>query len=162
MYYACLRVGENVLSKDDEHVLKISQLINLYFKENHLIIKFNSYKRADANNLPCVILRGQNDELCPVAALKSLAALRGWAPGPFFIDQDGTPVRRNTLAFHLKTLVGISGLDPTKYNTHSLQIERTTDFAIANVPTSIIKQTGRWKSNVYLKYIRPEAFVLPR
>ena len=47
------------------------------------------------------------------------------------------------------------------YNTHSLRAGRATDLAIVGTPDAIIKETGRWTSNAYVKYVRFNSFVLP-
>ena len=66
-----------------------------------------------------------------------------------FNDILGKTVTRNFVAEKLKLLVLHAGLDPSRYNTHSLRIGRATDLAKAGVPEAIIQQTGRWESDAY-------------
>ena len=61
-----------------------------------------------------------------------------------------------------KFLISLAGPDPTLYNTHSLRIDRTIDLAKEWVPETVIRETGRWDSDAYKRYIRFPAFTFPR
>ena len=65
------------------------------------------------------------------------------------------------MARHLKDLVAAVGENPEDFNTHSLRVGRATDLALAGTSDAIIRQTGRWKSNAYLAYVRFDLFHLP-
>ena len=102
-----------------------------------------------------------NQPICPVAALKEYLEIR--SPGSeTFNDISGKTATRRFISEKLKLIVSRAGLDPANYNTHSLRIGRTTDLAKAGVPEAIIRETGRWDSDAFKRYIRFPAFVLPR
>ena len=52
-----------------------------------------------------------------------------------------------------RTVVRI-GLDPKRFDPVSLRIAGACILASANVPDYLIKKAGRWKSDVFLRYIR--------
>ena len=52
-----------------------------------------------------------------------------------------------------RTVVRI-GLDPKRFDSVSLRIAGACILASANVPDYLIKKAGRWKSDVFLRYIR--------
>lgn len=162
MYFACLRAGEAVLSANPEHMLRIEQFPNLLSEDKHLLIKFSSFKHSKKFHVPSMLLHErQGDPMCPVTALKQYAQLRGVKPGPLFLTESGNAITRTVLAKNLKNILTLAGIDPTLFNTHSLRSGRATDLASANTSELTIKQTGRWQSNAYYRYVRPTTFVLP-
>ncbi len=54
----------------------------------------------------------------------------------------------------IKRLAQSFNLDPSRFSTHSLRIGGATTLAAAGCQDSIIKLSGRWKSSVFLQYIR--------
>ena len=158
-YHACLRVGEAVLSNQKQHTLTMNHLIAT--ADDSYQITFTSYKHS-ANATPVFLLERQADlQICPVTALKAYLAKRGNLAGQIFLDKEQAPVTRQFFARYLKLTLQLAGLPHSSYTTHSLRIGRATQLAMDGFPESTIKATGRWKSNAYLKYIRPTHFTLP-
>ena len=54
----------------------------------------------------------------------------------------------------IKTVAAHMGMDPAKYSTHSGRYAGAAMLAAAGLPDHIIQQMGRWKSDVFMKYIR--------
>ena len=52
--------------------------------------------------------------------------------------------------------ISYHSLDTSKYNTHSFRIGRCTDHVLQGFSNEKIKKIGRWKSNAYLRYVRPD------
>ena len=99
--------------------------------------------------------------ICPVYNLLLYLAVRPKVGLTLFVDRKGTPVNRCFVARHLKDLLAAVGENPQEFNTHSLRVGRATDLALAGSSDAIIRQTGRWKSNAYLGYVRFNLFHLP-
>ena len=157
-YHACLRVGEAVHSNQQAHTLTIDHLTETH---NSYQITFTSYKHSGTET-PIFLLQPQADTMyCPVLALRQYLLARGQQPGPIFVDAAKTPITRDKFAHYLKLCLQLAGLSPNNYTTHSLRIGRATQLAMEGVSETIIKTTGRWKSNAYTKYIRPSCFTLP-
>ena len=161
MYYACLRVGEAVGSASTEHTLRLANVAISKGQTPVVTFMFDSYKhskmpkRIELHSAP-------QQPHCPVTALRDYLAVRCPGADTLFNDQRGKTATRQFVAEKLKFLVSHAGLDPTRYNTHSLRIGRTTDLAKEGVPEAIIRETGRWESDAYKRYIRFPAFILPR
>ena len=81
--------------------------------------------------------------------------------GPSFIYRNDVPVKRTFVADILKKYIALLGYDPTRYNTHFLRIGRATDLALSGYSEQIIRQTVRWESDAYLKYIRFNFYKVP-
>lgn len=162
-FFACLRAGEIVHSNKKSHTLQMHQLQSIKSKtsnKNSYQIKFASFKHS-TNMLPVVILSPVKGALCPVTALKKYLNVRGQYAGPLFLKQNKKPLTRSEFTSFLKECIAIEGLPEDRYNTHSFRIGRATQLAQEHTKVDIIKNTGRWKSSAYEKYIRPTHFNLP-
>lgn len=161
-YHACLRAGEVVKSTTDYHVLTIEN-ISLILYENHAFhiqITLPTYKHSTAP-ATLVIPPAEERKYCPVRTLMDFLVIRKNGAGPVFVDETNSLVTRATFSKHLKLLVAYVGLDSRHYNTHSLRIGRATDLAAIGVPDQLIKETGRWRSNAFQKYIKIKSVSLP-
>jgi site-specific recombinase XerD len=163
-FYACLRAGEVVRSNDPSHTLQLSQLTPM-FERFSLIgysILFLSYKHS--NNLtPTLLLHPSTDKnYCPVDSMYKYLKMRGTSIGPIFIDSFRKPIQREQFSLFLKQCLALAGLSPNEYNTHSFRIGRATQMAMDQVPENDIRTAGRWKSNAYIKYVRPDSYSLPQ
>ena len=74
----------------------------------------------------------------PIKAILPYLAIRGSSPGPLFIFSDGTYLTRSRFKSLLSATLKQSGLDDTRYNTHSFRIGATTSAKAAGIsaPTS--------------------------
>lgn len=160
-YYCCLRAGEAVHSNTTDHTLCLHQVsASSNSNGNILSINFESYKHSK-NLTPRFLLHNISSSYCPVDATIAFLHIRGDTPGPLFINKRLVPLHRKNFSNILKKCFSALNLDNTRYNTHSLRIGRATDLDILGVEHEIIKQTGRWNSNAYLKYLRNSSFRIP-
>ena len=66
---------------------------------------------------------------------------------PLFIFCNGSYLTRSSLTSILKALLGRSGIDISRYSSHSFRIGAATTAAAANVPDWLLKVMGRWASS---------------
>ena len=92
--------------------------------------------------------------LCPVAAMASYLAVRGFRAGPLFRLSDGTPLSRNWFVKHVHSALTTVGLDHSVFNGHSFRIGAATAAARRGIEDSVIKILGRWESAAYQQYVR--------
>ncbi len=102
----------------------------------------------------------RQENTCPVLALYKYWSIRPKKSGIFFIWYDGQQLFRFDFVTCLRDVLGSRGMDPSRYNTHSLRIGITTDLALAGISHEHILLMGRWSADAYLKYIRPAALVI--
>ena len=160
-YHGCLRFGEMGNSNGVKHALNIDNVkLGHDGKIGWVTFVLETYK-GSKDPVSFKIVQEPESVHCPVTALVEYLGLRGGRSGTLFIRENGKPVSRDFFAQKVKFLVGKAGLDPSRYNTHSLRAGRATDLAISGTPDAIIKQTGRWLSNAFEKYVRFNSFVLP-
>ena len=152
MYYACLRASEVILTETPEHIIQWSQ-ITFSSDRKSFQLQFKSYKHSKDNNFKLKVTSTSSID-CPVENMNSYIAVRGHRPGPLYQVQN-KPLTRQQFTTTLNQCLKYINLPYTQFNTHSFRIGRTTDMATANVPHTTIKRIGRWKSNAFMKYVRP-------
>lgn len=153
MYYACLRASE-VLMTDTPHHNILRNNVTFATGGSTLTIHMSTYKHA-AHQQADILLSATHSLDCPVDALQAYLLKRPSLPGPLFL-YNYQPVQRNSFMLTLTKCLRYLNLDPTHYNVHSFRIGRTTDMAEQHLPHNVIQRIGRWKSNAFLKYIRPQ------
>ena len=152
MYYACLRASEVILTESQQHIIQISQVTFLNNSKS-FNLKFHSYKHSGATDFTLQVTSTSLTD-CPVANIIQYLTVRGHQPGPLY-HISGLPLTRHQFMTTLNQCLKYLRLPEWQFNTHSFRIGRTTDMAAANIPHSTIKHIGRWKSNAFMKYVRP-------
>ena len=161
-YHACLRIGEVVTSKTSTHTLKKNQI---KIKRKSLSIHFKSFKHARQSNIKLKLLRqSKKSTICPVQLLTEYNKVRPKTDCnvQFFISKKGKPITRLEVAKVLKNSIKELGLDPGNFNTHSLRIGRATQLHLNQCPDEDIKRYGRWSSDAYEQYIKPNKLTIPQ
>ena len=80
-----------------------------------------------------VFLGATGDDLCPVTAVVSFAALRGDAAGPFFCLQDGPPLTKSRFVARIREAMAQAGIPTENYSGHSFRIRAATTAAQAGL-----------------------------
>ena len=166
-YYGCLRVGEVAKASSVENVISINQVVCNFIdgRVNSLILKFVCYKHSDTmknhrkskNSLPSMKFTKKDDKsLCPVRAVFRYLKLRGSAKGQLFLNEEGDDVTYYQFNSMMKKCIVAANLPEENYGTHSFRIGRCTDLASLGYSNNQIKMIGRWKSDAYKRYIRPD------
>ena len=92
--------------------------------------------------------------LCPVVAELAYLAVQGDQDGPLFQHHDRRSLTKATFVDQVRRTLTPAGVDDQNYTVHSFRIRAATTAATAGVDDSMIQKLGRWKSSVYLAYIR--------
>ena len=158
MYYACLRASEVISTESPEHIVQMSQ-VSFLTDNKSFYLSFTSYKHCSDSSFKLIVTTTSTPD-CPVKNMENYLAVRGTQPGPLY-HIAGVPLTRHQFSNTLNHCLKYLKLDPSHFNTHSFRIGRTTDMAAANVPHTTIKHIGRWKSNAFMKYVRPTITTMP-
>ena len=78
---------------------------------------------------------------------------------PLFTFRNGNYLTRRDVSSMTKSLIGLAGVNPANYSSHSYIIGAATTAAAASIPESLIQFNPRWRSTGYKTYIHS---VLPR
>ena len=101
-----------------------------------------------------MFVRATYEDLCPVRAVTTYAAVRESASGAFFHFQDGTPLAKPRFVEAVRQALGQAGIPSEGYSGHSFRLGAATAAAQCGLQDSIIQALGRWASPAYLRYIR--------
>ena len=120
-----------------------------------IILRIKASKTDQLRTGTTIVLGATKAEICPVAALLDYLNRRGRTPGPLFITEGGTPLRRQAFVDNIQQALMAAGLEGSKFNGHSFRISAATTASEVGVPETTIKILGRWRSMAYQRYIRP-------
>ena len=127
-----------------------------------VVIRIRASKNDQAGQGASVILvRGDQQETCPVSAILGFLAIRPSQPGPLFIHYDRSPLSSVQFAVMLKKSVEVAGLNPFFFSPHSFRIGAATSAAVGGSSLEEIKVMGRWRSECVRGYIRSDRIVHP-
>lgn len=127
--------------------------------------------RANPGVLMCWLPRSKTDQegkgvslvlrelrgsaVCPVSAFLAFVAVRGTASGPLLVHDDGTFLSHfQFIQVFRKCLVRL-GRDGAEYCSHSFRIGAATEASRWGLGPDVVKKIGRWESNRYSLYVRP-------
>ena len=88
--------------------------------------------------------------------LSEYLKFRGLRPGPLICHRNGKPFSRKFVQFHLKRDLRCIGYNDKDFNTHSLRAGKATDLAMNGCSETQISVLGRWKTNAFKAYIKPQ------
>jgi hypothetical protein len=91
------------------------------------------------------------------ALLNYSARCQSRAPSPstpLFHFQDGAPANRNWLMKQVNKLLVLIGREPKSYSSHSFRKGGAVSLQERGVEDSIIRRSGRWKSDAFHLYLR--------
>ncbi|KAG8541596.1 hypothetical protein GDO81_028645 [Engystomops pustulosus] len=91
---------------------------------------------------------------CPVQLLRDYMARRPQAPS-FLCHIDGSPFTRFQFVSLYKRALASAGVPPSDFGTHSFRIGAATVADAAGLSDADIMSIGRWKSDCFKRYVRP-------
>ena len=150
-FFGFFRVGEISVSKDQNHTL---QLNNVQISEKTVKINMTSYKHSAGKTASLTLHRQNNVTICPVLALNEYSKRRPKVLGPLFVFENGSPVTSDWYAKQFGIAISYLGLDPKKYQTHSMRVGAASFAAACGFSDSQIRALGRWRSDAFKKYIK--------
>lgn len=157
-FFAALRINEVVAPNNkSKSPLKFSDVI---VSEDSLRIFIRRSKTDQMGKGSWLSLYPLNSHICPIFNFREYLSLRPNLSDDFFVHLDGAPVTRFQFNYILKRAVSVVGLDSFKLTSHSFRIGAATEAARLGLSDSIIKRLGRWESNRFQLYIRPELIVI--
>lgn len=153
-FFAALRIGEFVArNKRSPATVTFSDVI---FKVSFvsIFIRF-SYTDQLARGAWPHIGPIAGSPFCPVAAMSEYLSVWPKYQGSFFIHLDCS----NLTKYQFTRCLCLLNLGNLKFTSHSFRIGAATEAALLGLDSSINKRIGRWKSDQYKLYIRPNLAV---
>ena len=161
MYHACLRAGEIVSSNTSKHTLRRNNIRTYNINgQQKLKLKFTSYKHSNGKTPSMRLDPKLPNKYCPIHLYQLYDKVAPSARYHAFTLINGEPLTRKAISDTLTLCtshLSMKGL----YNTHSFRIGKATDMVDEGYTDEQIITYGRWKSNAFRLYIRPDTICLP-
>ncbi len=161
-FHICARVGELAVSNSNQNnVIRCNQ-VSLVKKGGQIVrvtVNFHHHKHKDPTDVAVRTVLPMKGPYCPISLLLDYLKCRGSKPGPLFVKGNHQPVKSSDISQALSSCLASLGLDPTHYGTHSFRIGGATEAAQKGASDAQLRLIGRWKSNAFLSYVRPQSFV---
>lgn len=93
--------------------------------------------------------------LCPIVAMLTYISVHGFDAGPSFRFDNGTPLTRPVFMEKVRVALQQASVDPTQFAGHSFRIGAATTAAAHSMSDATIQLLGRWRSDSYIRYVRP-------
>ena len=155
MYHAALRISEVCTMPYSKHALQ-NRSVSVKKKQNKKILKISFRSSKHSKGPSKLEICTSDKKSCPIKPLENYMKFRGHSSGPFFRHRNKTPITSNFLVTALKTHLLRAHHNPDHYNCHSFRIGKATDMARSGYSTEQIAIAGRWKTNAFKKYIKPD------
>lgn len=156
-FFAALRISEFVApNKKSSSSLSLCDVLLF---DNFVKIFIKKSKTDQAGLGAWIQLNSFNSPICPVKVTASYLALRPVCLGNFFIHQDLSPLTKFQFNFILQSSLSFLHLDHLKFSSHSFRIGAATEAARLGLDSLLIKKLGRWESDRFRLYIRPNLVV---
>ena len=123
-------------------------------------LTLRNYKHSGSSS-PVDIFIYRERPVCPVYFLSEYINIRGQLPGPLICWPDASPISRSFFPTALKETFQFSDLNILHYKTHSFRIGAASQAVAKGIPDTQIRDSGRWKSNAFLRYIRTSTIGFP-
>ncbi|XP_056411358.1 uncharacterized protein LOC130355345 [Hyla sarda] len=152
-FFGALRVGELVpSSKQGSGGLLFEDVV---CSNGVLQLRIRRSKTDQAGTGAWVRLQSVDGPACPVRAVSAYLLIRV-SGRQFFSHADGSALSRFQFQSLFKRCLQYAGAPPSEFGTHSFRIGAATEASRAGLSVSDIQRIGRWRSDCYAGYVRPE------
>ena len=156
-FSAFLRISELAVKnkKSVSDVLLISDIV-LCKAEGTLTISVRHSKNDQYWKGSVLKIHKSGSLICAVTTLVTYLKRRPSVSGPLFCHLGGLPLTRYQFTSVLKKCLTNLNLDYGKFTSHSFRIGAATAAAMAGYSVESIKKAGRWRSEAYRLYVKPD------
>ncbi len=153
-FHACTRIVEMVSFKgQSQHAVLVQ---NMVFRAREVSIAFVSFKHHKGNEPETRILQGASPDVCPSAMLRDYAKHRPvhWT-GLLFVWKSGEQVEVREVRCCLPCCLAMAEEDAVDLSPHSFRIGAVSNAVARGASEGQLCMMGRWRSNAYMRYVRP-------
>ena len=163
-FFALLRIGE--MAATSQGTQNIIRRENVSFGKtkgsvSSAQILFQHFKHSNGQSASVNLTRNSDNNFCPVTTLYQYLKQSGFKQGPLFMHPCGCPVSAGSFTKVLRKCLKKLRLSTKRYTTHSFRIGGATHAYNQNFTEQQIRTLGRWRSNAFMKYIRPRSLTAP-
>ncbi|XP_066439217.1 treacle protein-like isoform X1 [Eleutherodactylus coqui] len=152
-FFAALRIGELVPASKNKpgglrhnDVIPSGESLRVCIRKS----KTDMYGRGE-----WLAINSLGSKWCPVATVREYMSSRNICD-QFFVHAQGTPLTRFQFSAVFRSSLRAAGLNASEFGTHSFRIGAATMADAHGMKEEDVKRLGRWKSQAYKSYIRPD------
>ena len=123
-------------------------------------LTLRNYKHSGSSS-PVDIFIYRERPVCPLYFLSEYINIREQFPVPLICWPHASPISPSFFPTALKGNLQFCDLDILHYKTHSFRIGAASQAVAKGVPDTQIRDSERWKSNAFLRYIRTSTMGSP-
>ena len=154
-FFGLLRIGEIAVSSN-KTLRNILHLSDLQLCNENVTLKLRFSKTDQfGKGLIISINRSVESSVC-FDLLESFLQLRSQEDGPLFCHINGAPLSAYQFSSVLHKALKFLGIETKTFKTHSFRIGAATHLYMSGISEHEIQRKGRWVSDAYKNYIRPE------
>lgn len=158
-FSAFARIGELIVTNENkvDAVIQLSDITVQYISDRpeNIQVCFRNFKHNNGKTAKTITFSHGDASTSAVLALVEYLHVRISSPGPLFCLQNGQPLNRAHFDRILHKNIAFCGLDSSRYKGHSFRVGAATNAAEKGLSDAQIRSMGRWNSNAFQNYIRP-------
>ena len=162
-FFGFLRVSEFMCSKKDVADTYAVGVGDISFEQEgslKLKVVLRHSKTDQRSKASMLTIEGHDiGQLCPVKAMLQYIECRTPWEGMLFRHFGGEPLSPQHFTSKLREGLRVLGLPALNFSAHSFRIGAATSAAMMGMTDDQIKSMGRWRSNAFKLYIRPERLI---
>jgi hypothetical protein len=154
-FFAMLRVSEVAVSSSMSccHVIALKD-VQIFEHCMQIQVRFSKTDQYGHGSLIRVQKSSENAIL--FTCFENYLNFRNREDGPLFCHLNQQPITVFQFSSMLHKALRFLDIDTTTFKSHSFRIGAATHFLMSGVQESEIQIRGRWRSNAYKTYLRPE------
>ena len=163
-HFGCLRAGEFTVNQKFNSEIHLSRYDIMFVnkpssgQQKHIVLHLKRSKTDIQNTGVDIIIGCTGQIVCPYCSMLDYCRVRDSIfpdTSALFIYQNGEPLSRDLLVKNTRIYIATLGMNPNDYSGHSYRIGGATSAGISGLKDWEIQKLGRWRSNVYLRYVQP-------
>ena len=156
-FFGAFRVSEVVAASTSGQSGGL-ELADLSWADDAIQVFLRKSKTDQGRNGVCVRMAATpGTGYCPVTLARIYLEARPRTAQPnLLVHADGSPLTRGQFTCICKRALEQLGEDPARFTSHSFRIGAATTAASMGLPEATIKGVGRWKSDCFQCYVRPQ------
>ncbi len=152
-FHECARIVEMVCSNGLATNAILTQ--NVAIRRREMSITFSFFKHHKGSTPVTRTFQGATSDVCPAQLLRAYALVRpGHWRAPLFVWSNGAQVDAKKVKLCLQSCLLGAGEASAELSPHSFRIGAVSELAEKGASESHLQMMGKWKSNVYMKYLR--------
>lgn len=154
-FFGLLRISE-LTSASNNNNKNVIHLSDLQLTKDTIILNLRFSKTDQCGNGFIININKSSESLVCFEILETFLQCRSKDDGPLFCHLSGSPLSSYQFSSILHKTLTFLGIETKTFKTHSFRIGAATHMYVLGIAEQEIQRRGRWSSDAYKHYLRPE------